>query len=83
MFGVPVVALQVTEAACFGAALLAGKAVGKWATVGDAAQALVQVREVFEPDETERRLYDERFALYRELYPTLRAWLHKVSGLSR
>jgi xylulokinase len=81
MFGVPVAALQVSEAACFGAALLAGKAVGKWAKVTEAAEQLVKVREVFEPDEKERRLYDERFALYRQLYPTLRDWLHRLSAL--
>lgn len=81
MFGAPVVSLHVSEAACFGAALSAGKAVGKWTSVVEAADNLVQRHEVFEPDQKEVTLYDERFALYRELYPTLRGWLHRFQFL--
>lgn len=80
MFGVPVVSLQVSEAACFGAALLAGRAVGKWQSVAEAAENLVQVRETFEPDPKEANLYDERWTLYRDLYLTLRDWLHRLSS---
>ncbi len=81
MFGVPVVSLHVSEAACFGAALAAGKAIGKWASMREAAEQLVKVKEVFEPDPKEVALYEERFALYRDLYPTLREWLHQVHRL--
>lgn len=82
MFGIPVVSLGVTEAACFGAALLAGKAAGKWERVREAAEHLITIRETFEPDPRRKALYDERFALYRDLYPTLREWLHRVSAFA-
>lgn len=78
MFGVPVASLYVSEAACFGAAIAAGKAVGKWRSMREAAEQLVKVKQVFEPEEREVALYNERFALYRELYPTLRDWLHRL-----
>lgn len=82
MFGVPVVSLHISEAACFGAAIAAGKAVGKWKSMKEAAEILVKVKEVFEPDPKEAALYNERFAIYRDLYPTLHDWLHRVHKLS-
>jgi len=82
MFGIPVVSLHVSEAACFGAAIAAGKAVGKWKSMKEAAENLVKVKEVFEPDLKEAKLYNERFAIYRDLYPTLRNWLHQVHKIS-
>ncbi|MCS7263582.1 MAG: FGGY family carbohydrate kinase [Armatimonadetes bacterium] len=82
MFGVPVVSLNVSEAACFGAAIAAGKAIGKWKSMREASENLVKVREVFEPDSKETELYNERFAIYRNLYPTLKDWLHQVHKLS-
>ncbi len=78
MFGVPVASLHVTEAACFGAAIAAGKAAGKWRSMREAAENLVRIKEVFEPDPQEVAQYNERFALYRDLYPTLRDWLHRL-----
>ncbi|MGQ9463671.1 MAG: FGGY-family carbohydrate kinase [Candidatus Fervidibacter sp.] len=82
MFGVPVVSLYVSEAACFGAAIAAGKAIGKWKSMRDAARNLVKVKEVFEPDPKEVTLYNERFDLYRQLYPTLKEWLHRLHELA-
>jgi xylulokinase len=82
MFGVPVVSLHVSEAACFGAAIAAGKAVGKWKSMREAAENLVRVKEVFEPESKEVELYNERFAIYRDLYPTLREWLHRIHRLA-
>ncbi|MCS7223242.1 MAG: FGGY family carbohydrate kinase [Armatimonadetes bacterium] len=82
MFSLPVVRLSVTEAAAFGAALLAGQAAGKWSSAGQRALETVVRERVFEPRADVARLYDERFALYADLYPTLRDWLHRRSALS-
>jgi len=43
---------------------------------------LVRVKEVFEPDPKEVELYNERFAIYRDLYPTLSEWLHRIHRLT-
>ncbi|MCS7187586.1 MAG: FGGY family carbohydrate kinase [Armatimonadetes bacterium] len=82
IFNVPVISLHVSEAACFGAAIAAGKAIGKWKRMVDAAENLVRVKEVFEPQPDEVSLYEERFALYRDLYPLIRNWLHRIYLLS-
>jgi len=43
---------------------------------------LVRVKEIFEPEPKEVALYEERFSLYRDLYPLMREWLHRVHQLS-
>ena len=70
--GIPVVVPRVTEAACWGAAVLAGVGAGYFASASEAAEETLHLERRFEPDP--ERLHDmrERFALYREVYPTLK-----------
>jgi xylulokinase len=63
--GVPVATLQTREAACLGAAMLAGIALGVYKNASDAVQAVVKTARVFEPDTRRARLYSERYAQYR------------------
>jgi xylulokinase len=72
IFHRPVSSLNVSEAACLGAAMLAGVAAGVYRNPQEAAGALVRVVETFDPRPEETALYEEAYALYREVYPTLR-----------
>lgn len=74
--GVPLRVPQVTEAACLGAALLAGVACGVYPDIPAAVAATVRFPGSIRPDPSSRATYDTRFAIYRELYPTL-AGLHR------
>jgi len=76
--GIPVVAPVVTDAACWGAALLAGYGAGCFKSVATAALEGARLRRRFEPDPRSTACYDERYALYRELYPSLRELLHRL-----
>jgi len=78
IFNRPVSALSVSEAACLGAALLAGTAVGEYASLDEAASRTVRVTKTYEPDPTMAAQYDERYDIYRRLYPTLRDLLHAL-----
>ncbi|MBI3912264.1 MAG: hypothetical protein HY320_15200 [Armatimonadetes bacterium] len=78
IFHRPVAALNVSEAACLGAAMLAGVGAGIFASAGEAAQSLVKVTETFDPDPAEASRYEERLALYQDLYPTLSPLLHRL-----
>lgn len=77
--GVPVVVPEVTEAAAWGAALLAGAGAGRFSSVVDAAVKSVAMARRFEPDPARALRYAERFALYRQLYPTVREISHQLS----
>jgi xylulokinase len=72
IYGMPVETLSVSEAACFGAALLGRKAKEDIKDFGALVDDLVRVREVYEPDPERAKIYEERFAVYRRLYPALK-----------
>jgi xylulokinase len=82
IFGRPVSSLDVSEAACLGAAMLAGMAVGEFRSLGEATEALVRVTATFEPRPAEAARYDEIYALYRDLYPALRDLVHRLPSAS-
>ncbi len=63
--GIPVATLQTREAACLGAALLAGSALGVYQSAAEAARAVVKTARVFEPDAKRARRYAERYDQYR------------------
>jgi xylulokinase len=78
IFNRPVSALNVSEAACLGAAILAGEAVGEYPSADAAAAAVVKVVETYEPRPAEVARYAEQYARYQRLYPALRDLLHEL-----
>ena len=73
ILGRPMRTLQCREAACLGAALLAGAATGIYASLEEAVQATVKSDRMFTPREPVVSRYRERFDLYQQLHPALRA----------
>jgi xylulokinase len=71
VLGTPIAVPRVREAACFGAALLAGAAVGVWRDVDEAAAACLRMERTYEPDARTRARHAERLHLYRQLHPAL------------
>ena len=69
---------KVTEAACLGAALLAGVGAGVYTDAHAAVNAAVAWRARVEPDADSSAAYDQRYALYRQLYPLLADTLHAL-----
>jgi xylulokinase len=78
LLGRPVHAMRVSEAVCLGAAILAGAATGLYSRARDAALRISGVERTYAPDRQRALQYRERFARYKELYPTMRGWLHRV-----
>lgn len=76
--GVPVVVPSITEAASRGAALLAGTAAGHFTSAASAAEEKLRFERRFDPDLKRKALYDERFELYREVYPALKSIHHRI-----
>ncbi|NMB11059.1 MAG: hypothetical protein GX977_02110 [Firmicutes bacterium] len=76
MTGCHVATLQTREAACLGAALIAGTATGMYSNMSEAVETAVALDQVYSPDMRLKEQYDERYALYRELYPALREFNH-------
>lgn len=71
LIGRPVVTTENEEAACLGAAILAGQAVGIFGSLGQAVDRMVVVRDRLEPDPERHARYDQTYAAYRDLYDSL------------
>ena len=78
LLGKPVHAMRVSEAVCLGAAILAGAAVGRYPSAKAAALRISRVERTYAPDARRAKVYRERFARYRELYPAMKGFLHKI-----
>ncbi len=70
--GKAVQTLVVSDAACLGAAMLAGVACGVFSSIDQAAEQCVKVKSCYEPEPGRAMRYREKYEVYRDIYPTLR-----------
>jgi xylulokinase len=73
VLGVPLERTEAEEGAAYGAALLGAVKEGVFADATEAVGATVRVRDRVEPDRDWQAVYDQDYARYRRLYPTLRS----------
>lgn len=74
----PVKILCNSEAACMGAAMLAGIGSGVYSNFEEAAGACVKYAGVYEPTKSTAALYEERYRIYRDLYETVLKLNHTI-----
>ncbi|HLH53415.1 MAG TPA: FGGY-family carbohydrate kinase [Verrucomicrobiae bacterium] len=74
----PLRPLRCKEAACLGAALIAGVGAGHWSNLEEAATTAVALSEECVPRPDYAAAYAERFDAYRRLYPALRDFNHQT-----
>ena len=70
--GCRVSTLKVREAACLGAAILAGTAAGGYSSLEEAVRNTVVLKETYHPEEKMYKLYNEKYCVYRDVYNTLK-----------
>lgn len=80
VMGAPLVVAEAIEGAAYGAALLAGVGGGVWPDVPTACETAVKLGERVEPSPHAAR-YEQAYAIYRELYPTLSSTFHALAEL--
>ncbi|MCK4400887.1 hypothetical protein KAW08_01120 [bacterium] len=71
-FGMAVASMKTSEAASLGAAILAGISIGTFKDAHCAVEAMVHIKSTYYPDEKQSRVYQEKYELYKELYPALK-----------
>ena len=69
--GLPVHVPEITETTALGAAFLALVGIGSYATLTEASERIVKIREQTEPDRTKTSMYTEAYERYRQTYFTL------------
>ena len=80
LYGKKMVSLKVSEAASLGAAILAGVAIGEYSSIKEAVEATVKIKEIFYPQEEKTKIYEGKFQIYKDIYPTLKSLSHRVKG---
>lgn len=76
--GFPVAVPAVPDTAMLGAAILAAIGAGAWPDAPAAMAGMVRVAERIEPRPALRRRYDETYAAYRELWPSIAPLAHRL-----
>ena len=76
--GIPVVTPKITEAAGFGAALLAGVGAGLFPSAAEAANRFLQLTDEYHPDPARHAAYTRQFELYQQVYPALAPITHQL-----
>ena len=71
IMGIPFDRAADREAGVLGVAMIAGKAVGEFATYEEVCACFVRAGRVFEHDLSRHAIYREQFERYRQLYPRL------------
>jgi len=78
--GLPMVTVNSTEGAAYGAALLGGVGAGAWPTVEAACDATIAVTGRDEPMAEWSRAYESLYPRYRELYGALKPTYDALAG---
>jgi xylulokinase len=73
VLGLPLERTEAEEGAAYGAALLGAVKEGVFADADEAVAATVRVRDRVDPDPDWQAAYDDGYARYLQLYPTLRS----------
>ena len=76
------VTVNTTEGAAYGAALLAGVGAGVWNNVASACKVCIQITGSTQTDASQVEAYKESFAVFRNLYPALKEFFKKMSGVT-
>jgi ribulokinase len=77
--GLPITVTREPEATAFGSAILAAVGAGAFASLPEAAGAMVRVERVIEPDPARHARYGELFDLYRETHAALAPLMHRAA----
>jgi xylulokinase len=81
VLGLPLQRSSLTELTGVGAAVLAGIGAGVYTDAEDARRRAVRYGDVTEPDAGRSAVYNELYAQFQGLYPTLKQDFHRLSKL--
>lgn len=79
VFGQEIKLLKIEEGPALGAAMIAGVGVGVFKDFSEAEQGIIQVSQSITPNEEKRDYYNQLFALYQNLYQSLKDDFKKLT----
>ena len=78
VLGIKVDVIESEEGPGYGGAMLAAVACGEYSSVESAAEKLVKVVDTIEPDEELVARYNDRYAQFAKIYPTVKTLFHEI-----
>jgi xylulokinase len=73
-----VVTMTSPEAACLGAAILAGKGINMFENIEDAVEKMAIVKDTFIPNSKNKNIYDNAYTMYKKLFNDLSECFEKT-----
>lgn len=80
VFGKPVTAMAADEGAAYGVALLASVGAGNYKNISEACKATLETANETRPDAKTRKVYNQTFPVFQELYAALREEFLKLGS---
>jgi autoinducer 2 (AI-2) kinase len=71
VLGIPVEVPVVKEATALGAAIMAGKGIGLYPSISEAARKLVKIEKTFTPNKENRKVYDKMYENWQAVYKSM------------
>jgi len=72
ILGCKIITLKTYEAACLGAAIIAGTAIDVYSSLEEGIKIAVTPKDEYTPNPEMQELYEERYNIYKDLYATLK-----------
>lgn len=81
VLGITLESPESEEGPSLGGAILAGVAEGEYSNVKEVSKEFLKISSVTEPDEDLVNKYDEKYQVYKKLYPALKDVFPSISGV--
>jgi xylulokinase len=81
-FGLPVSSMKTSEAASLGAAILGGISIDAFKDAHQAVESMVHIQHTYMPNEKQSRVYQQKYGLYKQLYPALKRFNNNLCSYS-
>lgn len=77
----PVITNKVSDGSTLGLAIIAGVGSGIYKNIVETANSIVKTAQVFEPNESNHKVYSQMQEIYENLYPALKTQFKKLSTI--
>ncbi|HIQ04739.1 MAG TPA: hypothetical protein EYH31_03485 [Anaerolineae bacterium] len=78
IFNLPVMVMDVAEAACLGTAILSGVAAGEFGSIREGVARMVRIQRTYVPDPERHARYEEKYRIFTHIYPALAELNHQM-----
>jgi xylulokinase len=80
--GLPVRTNMIIDGATLGLAIIAGKGIGLYHSIPEAAKNIIKINQIYEPNQSNHNLYSSLQDIYESLYPALKDNFKKLANIT-